>query len=195
MLQVSNDKQVMALLVIDPYNDFISKGGKVWDRLKTVAEANGCVPNMLELLNAARKAGLRVFYLPELCAGHGALMTYDRAAVVNAVRDSDFKRFFLAVQPLFQGDRDLWPPVAHAIEGLDPSSAFRRKMLESWNAYGDGYRDAISDDLTLVRLMRVLLPRYQGGPLTLFRGEGAPNRRHRTYGMSWTTDRKVAEYF
>jgi nicotinamidase-related amidase len=49
-------------LVIDPYNDFISEGGKVWDRLKSVAEANGCVPHMLQVLTAARKAGLRVFY-------------------------------------------------------------------------------------------------------------------------------------
>jgi nicotinamidase-related amidase len=63
-LQVSYDKRITALLVIDPYNDFISEGGKVWDRLKAVAEANGCVPNMLEVLNAARKAGLHVFYAP-----------------------------------------------------------------------------------------------------------------------------------
>jgi ureidoacrylate peracid hydrolase len=55
-------KELTALLVIDPYNDFISDGGKLWDRLKTVAEANNCVPNMLQVLNAARKAGLRVFY-------------------------------------------------------------------------------------------------------------------------------------
>ena len=58
------EKQLTALLVIDPYNDFIAEGGKVWDRLKAVAEANGCVPNMLQVLNAARKAGLRVFYAP-----------------------------------------------------------------------------------------------------------------------------------
>src|SRR5262249_15649986 len=45
-------------------NDFISEGGKVWDRLKTVAEANGCVPNMLSVLRASRKAGLRIFYSP-----------------------------------------------------------------------------------------------------------------------------------
>ncbi|MGE5218327.1 MAG: isochorismatase family cysteine hydrolase [Chloroflexota bacterium] len=56
------DKEATALLVIDPYNDFISEGGKVWDRLKGVAEANKCVPDMLRLLNAARKAELRVFY-------------------------------------------------------------------------------------------------------------------------------------
>jgi nicotinamidase-related amidase len=64
MLQTTYDQQITALLVIDPYNDFISEGGKVWDRLKAVAEANGCVPNMLEVLHAARKAGLRVSYAP-----------------------------------------------------------------------------------------------------------------------------------
>ena len=56
------EKGLTALLIIDPYNDFISEGGKIWDRLKTVAEANDCVPHMLRVLNAARKAGLRVFY-------------------------------------------------------------------------------------------------------------------------------------
>ena len=56
------DKDITALLVIDPYNDFISEGGKIWPRVKAVAEANNCVPHMLEVLNAARKATLRVFY-------------------------------------------------------------------------------------------------------------------------------------
>jgi nicotinamidase-related amidase len=62
MANLKFDKEVTALLVIDPYNDFISVRGKVWDRLRKVAEANGCVPNMLQVLNAARKAELRVFY-------------------------------------------------------------------------------------------------------------------------------------
>jgi ureidoacrylate peracid hydrolase len=56
------EKEITALLVVDPYNDFISAGGKVWDRLKGVAEANSCVPHMLQVLNAAREAKLRVFY-------------------------------------------------------------------------------------------------------------------------------------
>ena len=62
MTNVTYDKQLTALLVIDPYNDFISEGGKFWDHLKTVAERNNCVPNMLQVLDAARKAKLRVFY-------------------------------------------------------------------------------------------------------------------------------------
>ena len=56
------DNETSALLVIDPYNDFISEGGKVWDRLRGVAEANQCVPHMTAVLNAARNAQLRVFY-------------------------------------------------------------------------------------------------------------------------------------
>ena len=56
------NRALTALLVIDPYNDFISEGGKVWNRLKRVAEANDCIPNMLRVLNAARQAQLRVAY-------------------------------------------------------------------------------------------------------------------------------------
>src|SRR5262249_47852824 len=55
-------KSISALLVVDPYNDFISEGGKIWPRIKAVAEANDCVSNMLKVLNAARAAKLRVFY-------------------------------------------------------------------------------------------------------------------------------------
>ena len=56
------DREITALLVIDPYNDFMSEGGKIWPRIRAVAEANGCVPHMLQVLDAARKAKLRVFY-------------------------------------------------------------------------------------------------------------------------------------
>src|ERR1700740_1019550 len=56
------DKEITALLVIDPYNDFISDGGKGWPRIKAVAEANGCISHMAQVLTAARKAGLRGFY-------------------------------------------------------------------------------------------------------------------------------------
>ena len=40
MANLKYDKEITALLVIDPYNDFISEGGKAWDRLKTLAEPN-----------------------------------------------------------------------------------------------------------------------------------------------------------
>jgi hypothetical protein len=62
MANLAYHKEITALLVIDPYNDFISEGGKIWDRIKAVAEANQCVPNMLKVLDAARQAKVRIFY-------------------------------------------------------------------------------------------------------------------------------------
>lgn len=62
MTYPSYDKSVTALLVVDPYNDFISEGGKIWPRIKSVAEANNCVPHMQQVLHAARDAEFRVFY-------------------------------------------------------------------------------------------------------------------------------------
>ncbi len=34
MAKVTYEKEITELLVIDPYNDFISEGGRIWDRLK-----------------------------------------------------------------------------------------------------------------------------------------------------------------
>jgi ureidoacrylate peracid hydrolase len=57
------DASSTALLLIDPYNDFLSEGGKIWPRISTVAEANHYVQHVLAVLQAARTAGLRVFYV------------------------------------------------------------------------------------------------------------------------------------
>jgi len=59
---VTYSKDITGLVVIDPYNDFISAGGKVWDRLKGVIETNNCVGHMEQVLAAARSADIRVFY-------------------------------------------------------------------------------------------------------------------------------------
>ena len=90
MANLTYSREVIALLVIDPYNDFISEGGKVWPRIKAVAEANNCVPHMIEVLNAARKAKLRVFY-----------------AMHHRYRSGDYKSLALPRHPL--DGRDVLP--------------------------------------------------------------------------------------
>jgi nicotinamidase-related amidase len=78
MTQLSYDKEITALLVVDPYNDFISEGGKIWPRIKAVAEANHCVPHMQQVLQAARNTKLRVFYAMHhrYCTGDYASWKY-----------------------------------------------------------------------------------------------------------------------
>ena len=83
------EKEITALVVIDPYNDFISEGGKVWDRIKAIAEANNCVPNMQRVLDAARTAGVRIFYAVHRRYRPGDYDTWEYIAPIQkAARES-----------------------------------------------------------------------------------------------------------
>ena len=62
MSDLTFDRDITALIVLDVYNEFISPGGRIWEGMKNVGEANNCVPNMLAVLGVARRAGVRVFY-------------------------------------------------------------------------------------------------------------------------------------
>jgi len=64
MANVTYQRDATGLLVVDPYNDFISDGGQVWPRVREVVEATGCVAHMIQTLIAARSAGLRIFFVP-----------------------------------------------------------------------------------------------------------------------------------
>ncbi|MBA2934585.1 cysteine hydrolase [Sphingomonas sp. CGMCC 1.13654] len=53
-----------ALLFVDPYNDFLSEGGKVWPRIEPIANEVGLIANLRSIVRAVRAAGLRVFIAP-----------------------------------------------------------------------------------------------------------------------------------
>lgn len=52
------------LLLIDPYNDFLSEGGKLNGLAKAVADAMNTVEHLRQIVSAARAAGIQVFYVP-----------------------------------------------------------------------------------------------------------------------------------
>lgn len=53
-----------ALLFVDPYNDFLSEGGKLWPYVKEVAEEVGLLDNLRTITAAIRKAGIPIFIVP-----------------------------------------------------------------------------------------------------------------------------------
>ncbi len=53
-----------ALLIVDPYNDFLAEGGKLWPRVAEIAKAVGLHENLRAVTKAARDAGLPVFIVP-----------------------------------------------------------------------------------------------------------------------------------
>jgi len=52
------------LLLVDPYNDFLSPTGKLWPRAKEVAEEVNLLSNLKSIVDAARQSGVRVFVVP-----------------------------------------------------------------------------------------------------------------------------------
>lgn len=52
------------LLLVDPYNDFLSEGGKVFPMIQEVAEEVGLLDNLRKTVEAVRKAGIQVLYVP-----------------------------------------------------------------------------------------------------------------------------------
>ncbi len=53
-----------ALLIVDPYNDFMSEGGKFYEATKETAEAVGFYDNMRKLIPAVRAARIQVIIVP-----------------------------------------------------------------------------------------------------------------------------------
>lgn len=69
VIEVEYRRTITGLVVIDPYNDFISEGGKVWDRLKGVAEANPGCHRAVDRLTSSGRRSEAAFEMTVLDAG------------------------------------------------------------------------------------------------------------------------------
>lgn len=56
--------QSTAILLVDPYNDFLSKGGKLWERTKDIAEKVNLLDNLRNIIADARKANVKIYFVP-----------------------------------------------------------------------------------------------------------------------------------
>ena len=51
-----------ALLLVDPLNEFLSEGGKLWERTRATAESVGTIANLKKLVDACRHLGIQIVY-------------------------------------------------------------------------------------------------------------------------------------
>ena len=61
---VSYEPELTGLLIVDPYNDFLSEGGKLYELCRATLEAQNVVEHMRQVLAAARGRGVQVFVVP-----------------------------------------------------------------------------------------------------------------------------------
>lgn len=64
MTDVNFPRDRTALLFVDPYNDFLSDGGKLWPFVREVAEEVGLLDNLRAITAAIRKAGIPILIVP-----------------------------------------------------------------------------------------------------------------------------------
>ena len=58
------EPNITAVLCVDLYNDFLSKGGKLFPWIKDIAEEVGAIDNLRKVVAAAREAGITIFHVP-----------------------------------------------------------------------------------------------------------------------------------
>lgn len=53
-----------AILLVDPYNDFLSEGGMLWPMVKQEAEGANMLDHLRTIVASARKRGIKIFFVP-----------------------------------------------------------------------------------------------------------------------------------
>jgi nicotinamidase-related amidase len=53
-----------SILLVDPYNDFLSEGGKLWPRVKAIAEQVNLLDHLRALVKVARDKGFKIYFVP-----------------------------------------------------------------------------------------------------------------------------------
>lgn len=79
------DPAKTAILLVDPYNDFLSQGGKAYFLGASTIKSANLIENLKNLVTAARAAGAKVVYVPH---AHYEPGVYDQYRFLNPTQRS-----------------------------------------------------------------------------------------------------------
>ncbi|MFD9002337.1 cysteine hydrolase family protein [Streptomyces sp. NPDC059582] len=71
------DVRRTAVLLVDPYNDFLSEGGLAWPRLEAVAGEVGLLDHLRTVVACARASGVQLVFVPHRRWESGDYDTWD----------------------------------------------------------------------------------------------------------------------
>ncbi|WP_426412276.1 isochorismatase family cysteine hydrolase [Bradyrhizobium ganzhouense] len=71
------DPSTTAILLVDPYNDFLADGGKLWPRVKAIAEETNLLEHLRVVVAAARARGLKIVFVPHHRWTPGDYVSFD----------------------------------------------------------------------------------------------------------------------
>ncbi|MHC7564146.1 hypothetical protein ACYAYU_23360 [Klebsiella pneumoniae] len=104
---------------------------------------------------------------------------------------SDERRFLDYIH-----SRNRWVEFVKSIDNAETASiAMKNSFHSKWVESGGFIREKINNDSILLKLLTLLLPKYDGDSLVLYRGENKDRFDKGLIGFCWTTDISVAEKF
>ena len=74
---MSYEPATTAILLVDPYNDFLSEGGKLWPRVEAIATQVHLLDHLRHVLAAARAGGFPVVFVPHHRWQPGDYVSFD----------------------------------------------------------------------------------------------------------------------
>jgi len=93
-------------------------------------------------------------------------------------------------------DGEIWEQAFSFILNNSDSFDFKRDKIHLlWTENGGHIRRKLSDDMLLLKVLKLSLPKYDGGDLVLYRGECRFLHEQNKIGFCWTPKRSVAEMF
>lgn len=78
------DPKTTGLLIVDPYNDFLSEGGKLYGLCAATMKELNTVAHMKQIATASRAAGVQIFIVPHHRARDGDFDNWKHLAPVQA---------------------------------------------------------------------------------------------------------------
>jgi hypothetical protein len=89
-----------------------------------------------------------------------------------------------------------WRQLAEAVVcGSDLPTSLKDAFGSYWIVAGHHIREQVADDRLLCQMLRLTTPPYNGGRLTLYRGENLDRWNTSALGLSWTRKIEVARMF
>jgi nicotinamidase-related amidase len=71
------DPSVTAILLVDPYNDFLSEGGKLWPRVQAVAGEVRLLDHLRKVVSTARTQASKIIFVPHHRWQAGDYVSFD----------------------------------------------------------------------------------------------------------------------
>ncbi|MGN2670322.1 hypothetical protein [Aliivibrio fischeri] len=125
--------------------------------------------------------------MPALCAWMIKEVYINHIELASKIMNGEYERNI---------SNEIWAAaVQYMVDNIELFNFDVDKMHMIWIVYGGHIRNRVSNDKLILSWLKLILPKYSGGELQLYRGECQFLYEQGLIGFCWTPKKEVAEMF